>query len=200
MYMQQRYYDPAIGGFLSGDPIATNPNTGASFCRYCYANNNPSRFTDLDGRKAGDAFRTPEAAAKDVIRSINPKSKKENTEYAGEIYKGKDGKYRATTPVKGTVEGADPHSSPSPKGTDVKGDYHTHAEYSTVDAKGNVTVTANPKQDSFNSDHFSTPDTTGITADAQGKVGYKGYLGTPGGKVLQFDPRTQQETEVKQVK
>lgn len=51
-YMQQRYYDPAIGRFLSGDPVSTNPNTGASFNRYWYANNNPYRFTDPDGRQA----------------------------------------------------------------------------------------------------------------------------------------------------
>ena len=38
--MQQRYYDPAIGRFLSVDPVPTNPNTGGNFARYCYANNN----------------------------------------------------------------------------------------------------------------------------------------------------------------
>jgi len=48
--MQQRYYDPGIGRFLSVDPVAANPNTGASFNRYNYAMNNPYRFTDPDGR------------------------------------------------------------------------------------------------------------------------------------------------------
>ena len=48
--MQQRYYDPAIGGFLSVDPVAVDTNTGANFGRYNYANNNPYRFTDPDGR------------------------------------------------------------------------------------------------------------------------------------------------------
>jgi RHS repeat-associated protein len=52
-YMQQRYYDPAIGRFLSDDPVATNPNTGASFNRYWYANNNPFKFVDPDGRESG---------------------------------------------------------------------------------------------------------------------------------------------------
>ena len=48
----QRYYDPVIGRFLSVDPVAANPETGASFNRYNYANGNPYRFTDVDGRQA----------------------------------------------------------------------------------------------------------------------------------------------------
>lgn len=34
----------------SNDPVKANPNTGASFNRYSYANNNPYKFTDPDGR------------------------------------------------------------------------------------------------------------------------------------------------------
>ncbi len=49
-YMQQRYYDPDSGRFLSVDPVAANPNTGASFNRYIYASGNPYKFTDPDGR------------------------------------------------------------------------------------------------------------------------------------------------------
>ncbi|MGH8050271.1 MAG: RHS repeat-associated core domain-containing protein [Arenimonas sp.] len=52
----QRYYDPIIGRFLSVDPVETDPNTGASFNRYAYANNNPYRFTDPDGRATKDPF------------------------------------------------------------------------------------------------------------------------------------------------
>lgn len=50
VYMQQRYYDPGIGRFLSVDPVTANGNTGGNFNRYWYANNNPYRFTDPDGR------------------------------------------------------------------------------------------------------------------------------------------------------
>jgi uncharacterized protein RhaS with RHS repeats len=53
-YMQQRYYDPGIGRFLSVDPVTANGNTGANFNRYWYANNNPYRFTDPDGRAVLD--------------------------------------------------------------------------------------------------------------------------------------------------
>ena len=51
-YMQQRYYDPSLGMFLSIDPVAANANTGANFNRYRYANNNPYKFTDPDGRES----------------------------------------------------------------------------------------------------------------------------------------------------
>jgi uncharacterized protein RhaS with RHS repeats len=48
--MQQRYYDPGIGRFLSTDPVTANSVTGANFNRYWYANNNPYSFIDPDGR------------------------------------------------------------------------------------------------------------------------------------------------------
>jgi RHS repeat-associated protein len=46
-YMQQRYYDPYAGRFLAVDPVATSP---ASLNRYWYANNNPYKYVDPDGR------------------------------------------------------------------------------------------------------------------------------------------------------
>jgi len=55
--MQQRYYDPIAGRFLSVDPVGPDPNTGANFNRYKYAANNPYKFTDPDGRQeAADRF------------------------------------------------------------------------------------------------------------------------------------------------
>ena len=53
-YMQQRYYDPLAGRFLSVDPVLTDANTGASFNRYGYANNSPYRYIDPDGRDPRD--------------------------------------------------------------------------------------------------------------------------------------------------
>ena len=52
VYMQQRYYDPIAGRFLSIDPVTTDANTGGSFNRYAYANNSPYKYTDPDGRLA----------------------------------------------------------------------------------------------------------------------------------------------------
>ena len=49
--MQQRFYDPIAGRFLSIDPVVTDANTGKSFNRYAYANNNPYKYVDPDGRE-----------------------------------------------------------------------------------------------------------------------------------------------------
>ena len=53
--MQARYYDPVIGRFYSNDPVGTlghmelgNPVQG--FNSYAYANNNPYKYTDPDGK------------------------------------------------------------------------------------------------------------------------------------------------------
>jgi RHS repeat-associated protein len=51
IYMQQRYYDPYAGRFLSTDPVLTDANTGSAFNRYVYANNNPYTYIDPDGRQ-----------------------------------------------------------------------------------------------------------------------------------------------------
>ena len=50
VYMQQRYYDPSFGRFLSVDPVTGDSVTGSNFNRYWYANSNPYGFTDPDGR------------------------------------------------------------------------------------------------------------------------------------------------------
>jgi RHS repeat-associated protein len=72
-YMQQRYYDPSIGRFLSRDPVTANPNTGTNFNAYWYANNNPYSFKDPDGRKCTTT------AAKNSCTFDEFKDKKGNT-------------------------------------------------------------------------------------------------------------------------
>lgn len=55
-YMQQRYYDPIAGRFLSLDPVVTDTANAANFIRHWYANNNPYKFMDPDGRNAAYAL------------------------------------------------------------------------------------------------------------------------------------------------
>ena len=49
VYMQQRYYEPVAGRFLSVDPVTTSDKDGSFFGRYHYANNNPYKFKDPNG-------------------------------------------------------------------------------------------------------------------------------------------------------
>ncbi|PYE30040.1 RHS repeat-associated protein [Idiomarina fontislapidosi] len=59
VYMQARYYDPVIGRFYSNDPVGAIAHLGTAngihgFNRYAYANNNPFKFVDPDGRSSVD--------------------------------------------------------------------------------------------------------------------------------------------------
>lgn len=55
VYMQQRYYDSESGRFLSTDPVQADGN-GGRFNRYDYANDNPYRYMDPNGRKSQDTM------------------------------------------------------------------------------------------------------------------------------------------------
>lgn len=57
MYMQARYYDPLIGRFYSNDPIGFRDVH--SFNRYAYANNNPYKYIDPDGKAAESYLNRP---------------------------------------------------------------------------------------------------------------------------------------------
>lgn len=58
--MQARYYDPVIGRFYSNDPAGTMEHLGygniQGFNRYAYANNNPYKYVDPDGRTPAHAI------------------------------------------------------------------------------------------------------------------------------------------------
>ncbi|MFL9583438.1 RNase A-like domain-containing protein [Stenotrophomonas sp. AB1(2024)] len=54
-YMQQRYMDPQLGVFLSVDPVTADQEPIDQFNRYRYANGNPYKFIDPDGRLACNA-------------------------------------------------------------------------------------------------------------------------------------------------
>lgn len=58
-YMGARYYMPLLGRFTGMDPKEVMPEQPHSFNRYAYANNNPYRYVDPDGKIAEtvwDAF------------------------------------------------------------------------------------------------------------------------------------------------
>lgn len=50
VYMQARYYDPSVGRFVSADPIGPIVGNIYNFSRYAYANNNPVKNIDINGK------------------------------------------------------------------------------------------------------------------------------------------------------
>ena len=68
VYMQARYYDPAVGRFVSVDPLGPSSGQIFNFSRFAYANNNPVVNTDPDGRCTGSVFcETSLASAPGVV-------------------------------------------------------------------------------------------------------------------------------------
>ncbi len=146
-------------------------------------------------RKRNGPFATQDEAARAALRVANPRSIRNNKEYAGLIYKGSDSQYYFSGPIRGTDQGANPHRAPAPAAATVVGDYHTHADYSIANPRTGAAVrTSDPARDDFNSDNFSTQDKVGIASDATGVPGYKGYLGTPSGRFRCYDPATGSDT------
>jgi RHS repeat-associated protein len=66
VYMQQRYYDPVAGRFLSIDPVTTDANSGGSFNRYAFVSNSPYKYIDPDGRNQVLALRLTYRASYEV--------------------------------------------------------------------------------------------------------------------------------------
>ncbi len=57
IYLRARYYDPAIGRFISEDPVKDGLNW------YVYCSNNPVMFVDPLGLAPGDPYKTMDEAA-----------------------------------------------------------------------------------------------------------------------------------------
>jgi hypothetical protein len=106
--------------------------------RYC--DDDPVDRNDALGLEPGEPFKTRDLAAKDALQWVNPTSKKDNAEYGGLTYVGADGYHYATKPqTDGAGNKVDLRKSPKEMGVPadakrVDGDYHTHADFSRIDA------------------------------------------------------------------
>ena len=58
MYFGARYYDPALGTFISADSIVVRPGDPVSLNRYTYSANNPMRYNDPTGHDISDVLHT----------------------------------------------------------------------------------------------------------------------------------------------
>ncbi len=128
---------------------------------YVYAANNPIKYTDPDGREAGDLFDTMDEAAKDFAKTYNDDSIKLNRELGSSIYINKDGKYYYTIPSKGFKASVKPSTIMGEKRVAM---IHTHT-------------------DGFQMDRFS--DTDLIIASKEGIIS---YLVLSDGILVKFDP------------
>ena len=84
---------------MSIDPVVTDANTGGSFNRYAYANNNPYKYVDPDGRNAlireglkklaevlvKVLVKTEQQAAKNAAKEVAKESTKATTKEAAKV-------------------------------------------------------------------------------------------------------------------
>jgi len=95
-----RMLDPMLGVWIALDPerFFSSP--------YLYMGNgyNPIRFVDLNGKKPGDEFNTPDEAAMDWGLFTNPISKTLNVEHFAFIYRNSNGKFVSANPTMTSVD------------------------------------------------------------------------------------------------
>ncbi|MFC5740868.1 RHS repeat-associated core domain-containing protein [Dyella tabacisoli] len=71
VYMQARYYDPAVGRLLSADAITLGPGNIFSFNDYGYANNNPVMLSDPSGNYTCNGSDGECRVIRDAVRRIH---------------------------------------------------------------------------------------------------------------------------------
>jgi len=74
VYMQQRYYDAVTGRFTSVDPVSPTAANIFTFNRYGYANDNPVRYIDPDGRTCTEVNKTYTCQIDQVVTQVNGKN------------------------------------------------------------------------------------------------------------------------------
>ena len=175
-----RQYDPNIGRFTQVDPLAEKYY---HLSPYAYCANNPVNLVDLNGEEPGDYFETIDKAAIDFGRFFNYLSITEKKEYSSYIYKTKDSwgntAYSYTIPNGGGERFASPTEKGLPKNATIVGRVHSHANWdkNIVNNGGD------------GNEIFSKTD-KGLYE----KELLYGYVSTPKGKLLKYDPYNQVTT------
>ncbi len=170
-YNINRSYSPAIGRYISSDPIglAGGPYTNT----YGYGKANPVGNADPLGLYIGQRFSNPDEAACDALKNTNPVSIAQNVEYGGVIkYDSSVGKYFATDPV---TSGSPLYVIiPDAFYTDNSvGDYHTHAAPND-----------DPEVETVDEDFSPADRAKFYSLQHRFGAGFTSYLATPSGKYL----------------
>jgi hypothetical protein len=116
---------------------------------------------DPFGLRPGDCYRTQDIAASNALADINPESITKRREFAGWIYRSKNGWYSYTSPRIGESD----TSSPGPRPSEAVARYHTHG--------GSVW----PKDNMFSDRDLSNARSHQVDS----------YVGVPSGVFLKYD-------------
>jgi len=157
-YNYFRDYDPSTGRYVQSDPIGLDGGISS----YSYAYGNSQRYADPFGLRPGDCYRTQDIAAANALMDINPRSISIGKEFAGWIYRTKNGWYTYTAPNIGDADS----SYPGPKPDRAVARYHTHGA----------------PIPNWNADRFSDRD---LSNAREHQV--DSYVGTPSGFFLKYD-------------
>jgi RHS repeat-associated protein len=79
-----RFYDPAIGRFLSADSIVPRPNDPQSLNRYAFVRNNPLKYVDPSGHCYGE-FAGTEGCPSDDSEDLGPPATAEDIHNALDV-------------------------------------------------------------------------------------------------------------------
>jgi RHS repeat-associated protein len=183
-YNYFRDYDAVTGRYVESDPIgllggvSTYGFVGASPLlgtdRYGLAQDADSLCKDPPCAPTKKRYRTQRAAARAMLKAVNPVSIHFSVEICGFVCKdnkeNKDGNYFLPGHFVGTFAGCSPANAAGCPSCATKVAYwHTHGSYSDANGDG---------IDDYDSEHFSTGPAPSDTAYADSNQ-IDGYLGTP---------------------
>lgn len=171
VYLRARYYQPAMGRFLTRDTYTGEDNEPLSLHLYMYCGGNPINYSDSTGHKANKLYKNLKTAVQKFADATNKKSIKKNREYGTFFYK-KGKKYAYTKPYKGTVSGLEnfyDKLDEAKKKYKVKAWGHTHGSWS---------------DGVYDDENFSRD---GGDIDVSKYVKMDAFVATPGGKIKRYN-------------
>jgi len=198
-----RNYDASIGRWMNIDPLAEDYD---AWSPYNFVYNSPLQFIDPTGmgpenfEDPGDKFKSKEEAALDFALLYNGLSIINNLELGTLFYKGKDENgedyYSYTVPEnaistdkKGNITGRTNErvvyldEDNVPNGTKKVGEGHTHGHDGS--ARNNIDEDVND---------FSDTDMNRVDERNAENPGYFGFVVTPNGSLILYDPSNRQNT------